>query len=88
MSSDANSPAAGDAAAIDVALQELRDTLTADGYNLEWSVEGENRIVVQVIAGESACAECLVPPQVMEAIMSDALSSTRYVLDRVELPAL
>jgi hypothetical protein len=73
--------------AIDGALQSLRDVLTADGYDLEWSLTDANRIVIRVVAGAEACAECLVPVQVMEAIMSDALSTTPYSLDHVELPA-
>jgi hypothetical protein len=76
-----------DTATIDGALSTLRDVLTADGYDLEWSLADDNRIVVRVVAGEQACAECLVPVQVMEAIMSDALSDTPYTLDHVELPA-
>jgi hypothetical protein len=88
MSSDANtSRSTTGSAVIQDALRELRDTLTADGYDLEWAVEPENRLVVRVVAGADACAECLVPRQVMEAIMSDALSSTPYELDRLELPA-
>lgn len=78
---------APDNAAIDNALQSLRDVLSADSYDLEWSLAAENRIVVRVVAGADACADCLVPVQVMEAIMSDALAPTRYTLDRVELPA-
>jgi hypothetical protein len=73
--------------AIDGALKSLRDVLTADGYDLEWSLAEDNRIVIRVVPGAEACAECLVPVQVMEAIMGDALRGTPYTLDHVELPA-
>lgn len=72
---------------IEGALKPLHDVLSADGYDLEWSLADDSRIVVRVVAGADACAECLVPVQVMEAIMSDALAATPYTLDHVELPA-
>jgi hypothetical protein len=72
---------------IDGALRSLRDVLTADGYDLEWSLADGDRIVIRVVAGAEACAECLVPVRVMEAIMADALRETPYTLDHVELPA-
>lgn len=74
--------------ALDGALARFRDVLAADGYLLNWSVTGEDRVVVRIVAGEGACAECLVPMPVMEAILSDALGPTRYALDRVVLPAI
>ena len=76
-----------EAEVLDAALRQFRDVLNADGYSLGWFIEGQNRLVVRITAGEGACAECLVPAPVMKAIMSNALSSTPYTLDRVELPA-
>jgi hypothetical protein len=72
---------------IESALQGLRDVLNADGYQLAWTLEGDDQLVVQVLAGPDACADCLVPAPVMEAILSDSLDSTRYSVARVELPA-
>jgi hypothetical protein len=72
---------------LDGALQRFRDVLAADGYTLEWSVTGHDRVTVRILAGENACADCLVPLPVMEAIMSDALSATPYTLDHIVLPA-
>jgi hypothetical protein len=77
----------GEAGVLDAALRQFRDVLSADGYSLGWSIEGRNRLVVRITAGEGACAECLVPEPVMKAIMSKALSSTPYTIDRIELPA-
>lgn len=74
-------------AALDGALQKFRDVLAADGYVLNWSVTGDDRVIVRIEAGEEACADCLVPLPVMEAIMSDALSPTPYTLDHIVLPA-
>jgi hypothetical protein len=87
MSADSSGAQAGSAAALDSALQKFRDVLTADGYDLQWSVTGQDRVVIQILAGADACADCLVPLPVMEAIMSDALEPTSYTLDHIVLPA-
>lgn len=73
--------------AVDDALQQFRAMLASDGYLLSWSDAGDERVVVEIAAGEDACADCLVPLPVMEAIMSKALEPTRYSLDHVILPA-
>lgn len=48
---------------------------------------GLDRVVIEIVAGPDACADCLVPLPVMEAIMSGALGPTRYALDHIVLPA-
>jgi hypothetical protein len=90
MTSGTVEPSGGQAApdpALDGALQKFRDVLAADGYTLEWSVTGGDRVTVRIVAGAGACADCLVPLPVMEAIMSDALGATPYTLERIVLPA-
>ncbi|MEV1131862.1 hypothetical protein [Agromyces sp. NPDC049794] len=72
--------------AVDEALQQFRDMLASDGYLLSWSEAGDEKVVVEIAAGEEACADCLVPLPVMEAIMSKALEPTPYTLDHVILP--
>lgn len=72
--------------AVDGALQGFRDMLASDGYELRWSLSSPDRVVVQILAGPDACADCLVPRPLMEAIMSDALGPTPYALDRIVLP--
>jgi hypothetical protein len=79
--------AAADAAGLETAFGRFRDMLASDGYTLSWSVIGQGRVVVQIEAGPDACADCLVPLPVMEAIMSDALAPTGYALGHVVLPA-
>lgn len=79
--------ARADAPAVDEALRGFRDMLATDGYELRWSLSSPDRVVVQVVAGEGACADCLVPRPLMEGILSDALAPTPYALDRVVLPA-
>jgi hypothetical protein len=73
-------------ATVDEALGRFRDMLAADGYRLDWSLSGPDKIVVRIEAGPDACADCLVPLPVMQAIMSDALEPTPYSLDHIVLP--
>lgn len=71
---------------LDDALRRFRDMMASDGYSLSWSVTGRDGVVVEITAGEDACADCLAPLPVIQAIMSDALRPTPYTLDRVVLP--
>ncbi|HET6300531.1 hypothetical protein [Microbacterium sp.] len=72
---------------VDAALKEFRDMMGADGYLLRWEPSEGDRIVVTIDATDGACADCLVPLPVMEAIMASALEPTPYTLDHVVLPA-
>jgi hypothetical protein len=74
-------------AVLDNALQEFRDMLAADGYELNWTVTARDKVQIQIVASADACADCLVPLPVIEGIMTDALEPTPYTLDRVLLPA-
>ncbi len=69
------------------ALQQLRDVLTGDGYDLDWALRTGNQVAVKVIAGPDACADCLVPQSIMTAILADALAGTPYRLESIELPS-
>jgi hypothetical protein len=69
------------------ALQQLRDVLTGDGYDLDWALHAGNQVAVKVVAGPDACADCLVPQPIMAAILTDALRATPYRLESIELPS-
>ena len=74
-------------ATIDAALRGLRDTLAADGYELVWSMEQEDQIGIRVVAGPDACADCLVPPDLMRSIVDSELTETHYRVGSITLPA-
>lgn len=74
-------------AVLDGALEKFRELMATDGYELTYSVASEDRVVVEIVAGADACADCLVPLPIMESIMSDALEPTPYTLDHVVMPA-
>lgn len=74
------------APAVDAALKQFTEMMAADGYVLSWKPSEADRIVVRIEATDGACADCLVPVNVMEAIMAQALEPTPYALDHVVLP--
>ena len=59
--------------AIRQALQGLAESCSADGYsmNVESVEAGRLRIVVE--AGAEACAECLIPRELFEGMISNSL---------------
>jgi len=71
---------------VETALQGLRDTLGADGYALEWSLAEQNQVEVRVVPGADACADCLVPADLMRSILTDALNGTPYQVGSITLP--
>jgi hypothetical protein len=74
-------------ATIDAALRGLRDTLESDGYGLEWSLEPDNHIGIRVFARAEACAECLVPPELMRSIVDNELGPTPYRVGSIAVAA-
>jgi hypothetical protein len=72
---------------VEAALRVLRDTLATDGYELVWSMEDGNQIGIRVVAGSEACADCLVPPELMRSIVDSKLGGTGYSVGSITLPA-
>jgi hypothetical protein len=60
----------------------IRSTLAADGYELEMAEEG-GRVLVTIIATEQACADCLVPKDLMRSILGDALGVPPATIDLI-----
>ncbi|MCX6503164.1 MAG: hypothetical protein NT132_12305 [Microbacterium sp.] len=61
-----------DVATVDGALAPFTEMMAADGYVLSWLPSEADRIVVRIEATDGACADCLVPQPVMEAIPESA----------------
>jgi hypothetical protein len=72
---------------VESALRPLRDTLATDGYELVWSMEDGNQVGIRVVPGSEACADCLVPPELMRSIVDSKLSGTGYSVGSITLPA-
>lgn len=64
-----------DLTAASQALAGIRGMLAADGYDMSLRVLGTDTLGVDILAGPDACAECLVPKDIMSGIVSDALGS-------------
>ena len=50
----------------------LASTLAADGYQMEFAEDGD-RLHVTIIATPDACADCLVPKDLMRSMLSQQL---------------
>jgi hypothetical protein len=61
-------------------LQALRSSLAADGYSLEVTERG-GRIGAVIRAGPGTCADCLVPKDLMRAILGQALGIDGETID-------
>ena len=55
------------------ALDPISTMLSADGYDLSFAVDGSDSLVAKIEAGPAACADCLVPKELMRAYFRDAL---------------
>jgi Fe-S cluster biogenesis protein NfuA len=65
---------------IEEALHDVRSMLDADGYQLELCDTNDYRIVLSVMAGPEACAECLVPQELLSAVVEKHLQSVGLAL--------
>jgi hypothetical protein len=58
----------------------LQSTLAADGYRMEIAEDG-GRVQVTIIATEDACADCLVPKDLMRGILAQQLGVPGDTID-------
>ena len=61
-------------------LEPLRASLGADGYEMR-AAEDSGRIGITILATEDACADCLVPKNVMRAILGQVLGVPEDIID-------
>ena len=59
---------------------EIAATLAADGYHLQVAEAGV-RVRVTITAGPEACADCLVPENLMRGILGQALGVPDDTID-------
>jgi hypothetical protein len=59
---------------------ELRSSLAADGYEMDIAASGD-RVSVTIIATEQACADCLVPKDLMRGILGKTLGVASDAID-------
>lgn len=63
-------------------LDNLRQTLASDGYELNAEVGNDGGAQVAVVAGPDACEDCLVPKDLMRTMLEPALG---VPADRIQL---
>lgn len=71
--------------AITEALASLGAMLAADGYELELREGGSALLVAEIKAGPDACADCLVPKDMMRGYFDRALRKALDAPPDVEL---
>ena len=59
---------------------EIAAALAADGYHLQIAETGV-RVRVTITAGPGACADCLVPENLMRGILGQALGVAEDAID-------
>ena len=59
---------------------EITATLAADGYHLRIAEAGD-RVRVTITAGPGACADCLVPENLMRGLLGQALGVPDDTID-------
>ncbi|MDY7102766.1 MAG: hypothetical protein S0880_16410 [Actinomycetota bacterium] len=74
-----------DTTAIDTALAPLRQQLQADGYDLVAALGSDDRLEAEVVAGPEACAECLIPKDLMTAMLTDQVTGAGITVGDVAL---
>ncbi len=66
-------------------LEDLRQTLAADGYILSISEAGD-RLDARISAEDGVCGDCLVPKNLMALMISNATGAATEAID-VTYPA-
>ena len=60
---------------IEEALQPIRKSLQADGYDLVVHSFDQGVLAVEIQAGHQACVECLVPKEFMEMMIQQSVKN-------------
>jgi hypothetical protein len=61
-------------------LEPLQSSLGADGYRME-AREAGGRIGIRISASADACADCLVPKNIMRGILGQVLGVAEDIID-------
>ena len=67
--------------------EAIAATLAADGYHLQIAETGD-RVHVTITAGPEACADCLVPENLMRGVLGQTLGVPEDAIDLTYPPTL
>lgn len=62
-------------------LEDLRQTLAADGYILNIEESGGGRLDARIRAEDGICGDCLVPKNLMAAMIANATGTAADAID-------
>lgn len=71
--------------AVEAALDQIRPSLAADGFDLRLVGKTGNTVELVLEAKPDACMDCLVPDEVLVQILEAAIRDEDPSLDRVVL---
>lgn len=63
---------------VDEALDELRSALASDGAGLRVANADDDEIAVELTFTDETCMDCVIPPPILESIITDALQRNGY----------
>jgi hypothetical protein len=66
-------------------VSDIAAALAADGYVLTVEVPSAGRVTARIEATPEACAECLVPKQVMGGLIAQAISDPSLDAGAIEV---
>lgn len=69
----------------DAILDELRTSLSSDGYGLRLDPADDGGILVTVSADSDTCADCLVPVDLFRGIVSTMLQKGGLDIERIDV---
>ena len=72
-------------AEINERLASVAAALAADGYVLTVDGPSAGRLRARIDATPEACAECLVPKQIMGSLLAQAIGDTSFGEDAIDL---
>lgn len=70
---------------LDAALDPIRPSLDTDGFSLHVSTRDADTVRVVLEATPAACLDCLVPADLLERIVLDALSHCDTSVRRIDI---
>lgn len=69
-------------------LSGVRETLQADGYDLQVDGLEGGQLTLTIVALDGACEECLVPKEIMQRVIANNLDDPSVASIELRYPAV
>ena len=70
---------------IEIALDDVRALLRADGGDLELLGEADGTVRLRLVLEDASCADCVLPKALLTDVVRDALAKRGAAVERVEI---